>query len=192
MKVLPGSKETDSPIYLSLDVAVWLRAYETSQNCGVALELSLSNFTGKPVSVSVNRQFLRNALSFGINRIGIDHTGEKPIICEGNDKTFVCMPFSGTEPKAEQMDVIASLSQTVVAPKELAKPVKCKRKVTSKPTIATPISKVALLESAEQIRNDLRKSLIQVNDLIREVKAQRKQDRLLQNTMDSLRKLGIA
>jgi hypothetical protein len=191
MRVLPGSKEKDSPIYLSLDVAVWLRAYEGSQNCGVTLELSHSTFTGKPVSVSMNRQFLRNALSFGIHRIGIDPTGEKPIICDGKDKTFVCMPFSGTEPKAEHMDVITS--QTVVVPKKTTAPVKCKRKVTtSKTTIATPSSKVALLESAEQIRNDLRKSLVQVNDLIREVKVQRRQDRRLQSTMDSLRKLSLA
>jgi hypothetical protein len=194
IKVLPGSKEKDSPIYLSLDVAVWLRSYETAQNCGVALELSRSAFTGKPVSVAMNRQFLRNALSFGIHRIGIDPTGDKPIICDGNDKTFVCMPFSGTEPTAEHMEVIASSLQPAVAPKEPTAPVpvKCKRKVADKSTIATPASKVALLESAEQIRNDLRKSLVQVNTLIREVKVQRRQDRLLQTTMDSLRKLSLA
>ena len=50
---------------------------------------------------------------------------------------------------------------------------------------------MALLVTAEAIRNDLRNSLIQVNSLIREVKAQRQKDRLLQNTMDNLRKLSL-
>jgi hypothetical protein len=63
------------------------------------------------------------------------------------------------------------------------------RKITADAT--TPTGNAALLQSAEQIRNDLRNSLAQVNDLIREVKVQRRQDRLMQNTMDSLRKLSL-
>jgi hypothetical protein len=43
-----------------------------------------------------------------------------------------------------------------------------------------------------EVRQTLRDSLVQVNTLIREVKAQRRQDRLLQSTMDSLRKLSLA
>ena len=63
---------------------------------------------------------------------------------------------------------------------------------TSKPDTVKPNSSAALLQSAVEVRQTLRGSLTQVNDLIREVKAQRKQDRLLQTTMDSLRKLSLA
>ena len=59
-------------------------------------------------------------------------------------------------------------------------------------TAVKPNTKAALLQSAAEVRDNLRNSLVQVNDLIREVKAQRQQDRLLQNTMDSLRKLSLA
>jgi outer membrane protein TolC len=58
--------------------------------------------------------------------------------------------------------------------------------------VVQPTGKAALLVTAEQIRNDLRNSLIQVNTLIREVKSLRQKDRLLQTTMDSLRKLSLA
>jgi len=68
-------------------------------------------------------------------------------------------------------------------------PAKRRRRVTVK---TTPMSQAALLQSAVEVRQTLRDSLVQVNDLIREVKAQRKQDRLLQSTMDSLRKLSLA
>ena len=68
--------------------------------------------------------------------------------------------------------------------------VECKRRMTA--NAITPTGNTALLQSAEQIRNDLRNSLTQVNTLIREVKAQRQQDRLLKNTMDSRRKLSLA
>jgi len=70
------SKDNDSPVYISLDVAAWLRAYNGEQKTGVALELSRSTFTGKSTSVSMNRLFLKNALQFGCNIIGIDPTGD--------------------------------------------------------------------------------------------------------------------
>ena len=71
-------------------------------------------------------------------------------------------------------------------------PVKCKRRIAGNTDVITPTGKTALLQSAIEVRQTLRDSLVEVNTLIREVKAQRKQDRLLQNTMDSLRKLSLA
>ena len=75
------------------------------------------------------------------------------------------------------------------ATKETTVPAKRRRRVTVK---TTPMSQAALLQSAVEVRQTLRDSLVQVNTLIREVKAQRRQDRLLQTTMDSLRKLSLA
>jgi len=197
---LPGGTDNESPIYLSLDVAVWVRAYDQPKKTGVALELSRSTFTGKSVNVSLNRQFLRNALQFGCHKIGIDPLGDKPIICTGDDKFFVCMPLEGTEPEAEHMDVIASeLQSTVAAPKATATvpasavpaPARRRRRVTAKRDVVKPTDKAALLITAEKIRTDMRSSLMEMNSLIREVKAQRQKDRLLQTTMDSLRKLSL-
>ena len=75
------------------------------------------------------------------------------------------------------------------ATKETTVPAKRRLRVTVK---TTPMSQAALLQSAVEVRQTLRDSLVQVNTLIREVKAQRRQDRLLQSTMDSLRKLSLA
>ena len=71
-------------------------------------------------------------------------------------------------------------------------PAKRCRRVASKPDSVKPNSSAALLQSAVEVRQTLQDSLVQVNILIREVKAQRRQDRLLQTTMDSLRKLSLA
>ena len=73
-----------------------------------------------------------------------------------------------------------------------AVPAKCCRRVATKPDTVKPMSSAALLQSAIEVRQTLRNSLVEVNTLIREVKAQRRQDRLLQTTMDSLRKLNLA
>ena len=91
------------------------------------------------------------------------------------------------------MTITDSRFQSATAPKDThAVPSKPCRRVVSNPDTVKPNSSAALLQSAVEVRQTLRDSLVQVNDLIREVKAQRRQDRLLQNTMDSLRKLSLA
>ena len=81
--------------------------------------------------------------------------------------------------------------EVATVPKEPAMPTKRRRRAP-KPDAAKSNSRDVLLQSAAEVRQTLRNSLVQVNTLIREVKAQRKQDRLLQTTMDSLRKLSLA
>jgi hypothetical protein len=219
---LPGRKDYEAPVYITHNNKVWVvRAHDKAAKTGVTLELSRSALTGEPVSFSVNRQFLKNALQFGCWKIGIDPMDDKaPVICTGDDKTFICVLLKGAEPEAEHMDVISSTTPPAVSPTTKATAVKASTASAPQGTVATPAPapvkrrrKVAavkrataakqcdntvLLESAEQVRDTLRKSMLQVrdsltqvNDLIRTVKSHRRQERLLQNTMDSLRKLNI-
>jgi len=88
------------------------------------------------------------------------------------------------------MTMTDSRFQSATAPRDTHEPAKRRRRVTA--NALPPTSNTALLQSAMEVRQNLRDSLVQVNTLIREVKAQRRQDRLLQTTMDSLRKLSLA
>ena len=88
------------------------------------------------------------------------------------------------------MTMTDSRFQSATAPRDTHEPCKRRRRVTA--NALPPTGNTALLQSAMEVRQNLRDSLVQVNTLIREVKAQRRQDRLLQTTMDSLRKLSLA
>ena len=108
------------------------------------------------------------------------------------------MPLDSKEPEGARMEVITTPVQSTVATvaaKEkpaIPAPVKRrKRRTAAKQGAAPPAGTAALLQTAEQIRQDLRNSLVQVNSLIKAVKAQRSKDKLLQTTMDSLRKLNL-
>jgi len=200
---LPGAKNHEAPLYVSLNKKVQIRAHDCDKKTAIALELTHSTFTGEPLSFAMNRLFLKNALQLGCWRIGIDPTGDKPVICTGDDKTHVFVSLAGSEPEAEHTDIITTSMQSAVqsavtppkatVPATAPAPVKRRRRVASKrDTVPQPSCKLVLLQSAEAIRTDLRNSLVQVNALIREVKSQRQKDRLLQTTMDSLRKLSLA
>jgi hypothetical protein len=220
---MPGSKDHESPIWISLADTIQVRAHDHPHQSCTALELSRSSCTEKDVKMSCNRLFLKNALQFGCLRIGMAPNETAAVICFGTDRTFVFMPLdSKGEPEIEtdRMSFISSESQSAVttatkatavkastesAPKRpvdtpASAPVKRRRKVAAvkRATATTQCENTVLLESAEQVRQTLRKSMLQVrdsltqvNDLIRTAKAHRRQERLLQNTMDSLRKLNI-
>jgi DNA polymerase III sliding clamp (beta) subunit (PCNA family) len=193
-ETLPGKKEHDSPIHMVLNDKVQIRAFDTQQKSGVTLELTHSTFTGKHVSFAMNRQFLKNALQFGCLKIGIDPNDKAPALCTSEGKAFVFMSLDRKEPEVDagRMSTIVSPTQSTVVAKVDTVPMKRRRRITTKDNTATkPIGKTALLQTAEQIRQDLRHSLVQVNALIKEVKVQHHQNRLLRNTMDSLRKLSI-
>jgi hypothetical protein len=221
---LPGSKDHESPIWISLEDKIQVRAYDRPQQTGTALELSRSSCTEKDVKMSCNRLFLKNALQFGCLRIGMAPNDTAAVICTGTDRTFIFMPLSNKgEPEvaADSMAVTTSASQPAVPPTTKATavktssapapkvattattpaPVKRRRKVATRQATTAAVKQgdlTVLLESAEQVRQGLRDSLLQVrnslmqvNDLIRTAKSHRRQERLLQNTMDSLRKLNI-
>ena len=52
-----------------------------------------------------------------------------------------------------------------------------------------PKGKVMILDDAMKLRNNLRETLVGVNSLILSIKTQRRQDKLLRDTVASLRKL---
>jgi len=193
---LPGGKEHESPVLLILEDRIQIRAYDKPQKCGLALELTYSTCTERNIRLAMNRLFLKNALQFGCLRIGITPNDTAPVLCTGEENTFVFMPLSDTsEPdiEAERMTVVASTATTPATTANAAPvPVKRRRRKVApvKRSMEQP-SKAALLSQAEEVRQLLRTSLIQVNTLIKEVKAQRSKDKLLHSTMESLRKLNL-
>ena len=62
--------------------------------------------------------------------------------------------------------------------------VKPRSRKTTKPT-----GKVAVLDDAMKLRQSLRDTISSVNDLIQSIKTERRQNKLLRDTVSSLRKL---
>lgn len=184
---MPGKSNSDSPIYIELNGHVSVRGHDTVQSSATDLRLVRSRYEGKPVVMSMNRKYLKNALNFRVNRIGFDPDENSPIVAYGDRKTFVIMPLEINQPEvaSEQITVLASdaVSTKQSKPKlEVQKPQPVK-------TSEKPKSKGQLLEEAEKLREALRVSLVGVNGLIREIKSQKRHDKLLRDTVASLRKL---
>jgi len=203
---MPGKSDHDSPVYLVLNnEAVTIRGHDRSQKSATELQLKNSHYEGDHVLVPMNRRFLKNALEFGIHRIGFDSVGRGHVIGYGvgnsdSQLTFLWMPLEGDEPVCdpEKLTTLASdantSSVTRVGKSEPVKPVSAKQP----PVLATAARRVSAetnqanmntIQTAEALCTSLYETLQNTRRLVRHLKQQKKQDRLVRNTLESLKQL---
>jgi len=200
IEALPGKDKVHDPVYINLDKnTIAVRGHDNATHTATELRLENSCYTGSHLSLGINRKFLKNALSFGIVRLGFDTKDAKdivPIVGFGDKKTFIAMPLETKEPNVEpgKLTVLSSNTKASVSPK-IEKPVRTEKLIpTSRPSRnvkpqAKPKGKVTVLEDAMKLRLSLRTTLTDVNSLIQSIKSQRRHDKLLRDTVNSLRKL---
>jgi len=200
LNILPGKDKFNSPVYIGLNDGVVIRGHDTAIQSATEIRLVKSHYDGASVKMSLNRDYLKNALDFGINRIGFNPTDTTPLIGYGNNKLFVIMPLEGTEPEVDsgKLTVLLSNAKASVPSKiewssRTAKPIPvtlaCRSTRSRSKAVDKSKGKVAVLDDAVKLRANLRETLGSVNDLIRSIKSQRRQDKLLRDTVNSLRKL---
>ena len=193
---LPGKTDRESPVYVELNGHVAVRSHDRIQRTATELRLTRSRYDGKPLTMPVNRRFLKNALVLGIHRLGFDPDERTPLVGYGDRKTFVIMPLEGDEPKVETNRLTVLKSDTKAVPEKSPKAVKTQPAAPSVAVAARriketakPKGKAMILDDAVKLRQNLWDTLGSVNDLIRSIKSQRRQDKLLRDTVASLRKL---
>ncbi len=198
---LPGKTDRESPVYVELNGQVAVRGYDQVQQTATELRLAKSRYDGSNVTMPVNRRFLKNALGFGINRLGFNPGERTPLVGYGNRKTFVIMPLEGDEPKveADKITVLASNIKTSV-PSKIDRPVKEKvnapavtvaaRRVrpTVKPSHLST-EQMDVIAASEGLCQTLADTLRITRRLVRNLKQQRKQNRLMRATITSLKQL---
>jgi len=87
----------------------------------------------------------------------------------------------------------ASVPPKIERPVKTVKPIPvtqaCRSARSRSKVVDKSKGKVAVLDDAVKLRTNLRETLGSVNDLIRSIKSERRQTKLLRSTVDSLRKL---
>ena len=196
---MPGEKDQHRPVTLELNGHVALRSADKTGDNAAELLLANSRYTGTEVRVTMTRDFLKHALSMGLNRIGFD-THERPMLAVDGNRRYVWMPLT-SDP------ILRTEATTIVSSAEVRSqmPVKTRLKpilpTTQErvPVLATATKTVkpnavstedrSPLDEAEALRETLRNSLGQVNTLVRSLKHQLRQNRMLRSTLASLKRL---
>jgi hypothetical protein len=201
---LPGDADTDRPVTMDLNGCVAIRGRSGDQGSVTELRLSNSVRSGNEIRVNTNRRFLERAAQLGFERLAFV-APESPIVCRDGRRTYVWAVLNAKDaipagksvviesPAVRRQKLRQSNIQTI--PRSPTTTMATRQSVTS-PESATPSAHAApsqkepsVTDQAITLRASLRNTLDQVNNLLRAIKRQKRQEKFLRSTLASLKEL---
>jgi hypothetical protein len=191
MKRLPGAKEYNSPVTADLNGAVILRAKSAEQSTPTDLVLSNSERDGEEIRFSTNRKFLARAARLGFRNIHI-RSAEAPAFCTDGRRSYVWALLGkdgALQPDARATRIESPVTTTTrKSNRRTAIPMTTSRQTTT-PIADEPERSPNILTQAEALRDSLSQALADTRQLIATIKRRRKQNRLVESTLRSLKQL---
>jgi hypothetical protein len=203
---LPCDDTQDDPITLDLNGRVLVRSRESNGSRPTEVELTSSRLTGEPVALNMNRRFVERAVKLGFREAFV-YGAESPVLCRderrrflwalldaksavprGDDPIRVESPRPPNPKQHSQRERKPSMPSTDSAKSTEAAPAQTsQRKARTKRT--RPASSGSSIEQAIALRDALLVAMKQANELARTLKQQRRHDRIVTNTLASLKAL---
>ena len=207
---LPGREVLNSPATIDLNGKVAIRARNDGQTQVTVLLLDRSSYTGLPIRINSNREFLSRAIRLGFKEIGISGV-EVPVVCRKEYQVYAWQPLcsdSAIEP-TDNVIRIESSAAASVASQELTQQETPRtimsdrvRSNVQEPGIQasdnghaasdSPGSSLAsLIQDAEALHTTLTEARANLARLITGLRRHRKQSRLLHETLRSIKQLRL-
>jgi hypothetical protein len=206
---LPGRDDQNGPLTIDLNGQVVLRASARAQPHQVAeLVLNRSSYTGPPLCVVIDREFLDRTLRLGFGEIGFAGV-ERPFVCRNQRSVYAVQPLTGGAP-LEPEDIVTRIESSAVSSdhSDVRTHTETLRKSMREraPRIHhSPADSVAsnglasaqnwgttvpdLIQEAEALYAALAHAKSRTTRLITGLRRYRKQTRMVSKTLKSLRKL---
>jgi hypothetical protein len=202
---LPGNDESLRPVTIELNGEVAVRSADEQGHVTEA-KLSGSSYTGEPLRLSSNRDYLAEALRLGFRELCV-FSPETPVQCQAVENVYLwaVLDKDGIVPASENATRIESplASDAPIPPN---KPRKEQQVAMTQSSVvrASPaqvhgshnqngsadgVSIETLIEQAEAVKNSLRDAAGQVGELIVALKRHRKNSKTLQTALSSIRQL---
>lgn len=203
---LPGNQDDCAPITLDLNGHACVRARE-GQGRVTEISLSRSRFSGPPLRLCLNRDYLARALRLGLPEMCLVNA-DTPLVYQDTSRRFVVMPLAkeGAIPPSTDAIRIDSGPPDTVAPSSSHErriaPVNAPEtnghasangQPARKPAAARGKKKepsmAALIEECQALKEVLRAAFGRSHRLLGALKRQRRQSKIVQSTLASLRQL---
>jgi hypothetical protein len=217
---LPGADDLHGPVTIDVNGEVAVRAQAPDRPQQVTeLVLGRSSYTGSPIRLCTDRVLLERALRLGFKELGFTAI-DSPFVCRDAGRIYAVQPLSGgSSPGADvavtriESSAAASGERRVPPRTETprrpmsersprnghapATPAEAGTRAPARPTevgVERPgpsTSLVALIQEAESLHVTLADAKSRISRLIAGLRRQRKQSRLVNETLRSLRELKL-
>jgi len=205
---LPCNDEYNGPVTVDLNGAVAIRAKGEGPSQPTELVLSGAALSGESTQFNCNRKFLARAVHLGFDNVHV-YSPKVPVLCQDDRRSYVfaLLDANGAVPPAKDAVRIESPVEkdgveTTNQPKRRRSRTKMSQtkansngksrtaaKRTSGNGKADQNDVAALIEQAEAVKASARETLTKTSELIAALKQHRKQNRIVQSTLASLRQL---
>jgi hypothetical protein len=207
---LPSSDSIHDPITLDLNGQVVVRAKSARDPLPTELIATNSHLVGDAMLLDTNRKFLVHALRLGFHEIGFK-TPNTPALCIDGNRRYLwallgpegairasdnavriespidtgCrrIPIHSIPRRTPTVSNSNTMNESTAPAEESAPTTRATTHHPKREDHASPIEQVVAL------RNKLRETVSQANELIRSLKRQKKQSRLVASTLASLKEL---
>jgi hypothetical protein len=208
---LPGSEQFNAPATLELNGKIALRARGSDPAPVTELVLTRSRYSGTPVRVNTNREFLSRAVRLGFSEIEIVDA-ETPLVCRDRDLVFCWQPLAKDAAIEPSDDVVRIESTPTVTPTSVIMGVTTEARPTVSQTVETtsnvvqshettsgtaasanqdPAGLPALIQEAESLLQTLTDARARAGRLVVALRRHRRRERLVNSTLASLRALKL-
>ena len=201
---LPCDDVQFDPITLDLNGRVLIRSRETADGRPTEVELVSSRLSGEPVQLHSNRRYLERALRLGFRQLHLNGP-DAPVLCTDQRRRFLWAlldrksaiprhedpirisssptPSATSPPRTSTKAKTMTVSETSATAPRLASSGAARTKPVGPKSAGSPIEQAALLRDA------LRVAARQANELLRSLKRQKRQTRIVESTLASLKEL---
>ena len=205
LKRLPRDDAQNNAVTLDLNGQVIVRARAEGESQPTEVILSNSSLAGEPIRVNTNRKYLARAARLGFCDVCLYEKGNA-VLAHDQRRQYLWMLLSSEgiirpadnalriespvstkrssipHNRIKEPNVTQSNSTTAAAPAAATKPVKRHRPANTKTTV----------EQAIALRDALHAAARQANELARSLKRQRRQNKIVETTLASLKQLQAA
>ena len=206
---LPCDDNLQPSITLDLNGQIIVRGKPAGQTRPTELILSRSQWQGDQVAVNMNRQYLARALKLGFREVCL-FGPNAPVLCDDGRRQYMwaLLDAEATIRPCDQAIRIESLTQAVRPPTPSIQSTQKRFNVTTPATKLPSMRRQprpaghqqaiddnngnrssTMVNQAIAVRTMLRETLIHTNELIRGLKRELRQNRLLASTLTSLKQL---
>ncbi|WP_165253236.1 hypothetical protein [Paludisphaera soli] len=195
---LPGGGDPHAPATLDCNGRVAVRARAFGHGPPTELVLARSRYSGEPVRLHTNREYLARALRLGFDELRF-FGPDAPALCRDGLRSFAWQPLSNESAIAPSEDAAviepALVGQAVgTIAMESPSPSGCKpaAKPVSEPAPEGPTDGVAsALEVAEALHRALAEARSRTGRLVAALRRDRRRSRLVASTLRSIEELRL-
>jgi len=199
---LPKQDEQHDPVTLDLNGRVIVRAKADGPTRATELILTNSRLEGDAIVMHSNRKFLARALELGFHQVHFNGA-EAPVLCYDDRRRFLWAVLDHKSAIPRSDDAISIVSPVTSPSNGATSPTARRSIVSQKPAPATPVvdnttraapkpqasNRVGAIEQATALRDSLRSATSAAHQLLRSLKQQKRQARIVESTLASLKQL---